>query len=206
MLADNAAVAPIADPGEVDELVWLAPGPAAERLSYPDDRRLVEYVAALPGVTSLTALVRHGHAGERKAWSGNDALRPMDEQGWAQAEALGAVLALFEPQRLYAATPLRCKQTLQPLADKLSLPIITDSAFAEPAELAELPAKVRVATTRLAELRDGETAVVCSQGKVIPPLLAGLRGADDASQYRTPKGCGWLLTWSQDRLLALSRF
>jgi 8-oxo-dGTP diphosphatase len=115
------------------------------------------------------------------------------------------VLALFEPKRLSAATPLRCKQTLQPLGDKLGLPVVIDSAFAEPGDPAEVPAKVQIAIARLAELRAGDTAVICSQGKLIPPLLAALEGAGDPARYKTPKGGGWLLTWSGDRLLALSR-
>ncbi|HEV7963621.1 MAG TPA: NUDIX hydrolase [Actinoplanes sp.] len=205
MRADDAPAAPITDTDEVDGLAWLPPAAAAERLSYPDDRRLVEYVAGLPPITALTLLVRHAHAGERKAWRGNDNLRPLDELGRVQADQLAVVLALFEPKRLYAATPLRCQQTLQPLADKLGRPIVVDSAFAEPGDLAELPAKVQIALARLAELRTGETAVICSQGKVIPPLLAALTGAADPEQYKTPKGGGWLLTWSGDRLVGLSR-
>jgi 8-oxo-dGTP diphosphatase len=205
MRADDAPAAPITDTDEVDALAWLPPAAAAERLSYPDDRRLVEYVAGLPPITALTLLVRHAHAGERKSWRGDDNLRPLDELGRAQADQLAVVLALFEPRRLYAATPLRCQQTLQPLADKLGRPIVVDSAFAEPGDLAELPAKVQIALARLAELRTGETAVICSQGKVIPPLLAALTGAADPEQYKTPKGGGWLLTWSGDRLVGLSR-
>jgi 8-oxo-dGTP diphosphatase len=205
MRADDSPAAPITDADEVDALAWLPPAAAAERLTYPDDRRLVEHVAGLPPITALTLLVRHAHAGERKAWRGNDNLRPIDELGQAQAGGLGVVLALFEPKRLYSATPLRCKQTLQPLADKLGLPIIIDSAFAEPADPAEVPAKVRIAVARLAESRSGETAVICSQGKLIPPLLAALTGAADPAPYKTPKGGGWLLTWSGDRLLGLSR-
>jgi 8-oxo-dGTP pyrophosphatase MutT (NUDIX family)/phosphohistidine phosphatase SixA len=205
MRADDAPAAPIHDLHEVDELAWLPPAAAAERLTYPDDRRLVEHVAGLPPITAITLLVRHAHAGERKAWSGNDNLRPIDELGQTQADGLGVVLALFEPKRLYAATPLRCKQTLQPLADKLGLPIVIDSAFAEPGDIAEVPAQVQIALARLAELRAGETAVICSQGKLMPSLLAALDGATDPAPYKTHKGGGWLLTWSGDRLLALSR-
>jgi len=47
--------------------------------------------------------------------------------------------------------------------------------------------------------------VICSQGKVIPWLLAGLAGVDDPAPYKTGKGDGWLLTWSGERLLGLSR-
>jgi len=204
MRADDAPAGPITDTHEVDELAWLTPAAALERLSYPDDRRLVEQVAGLPPVTAITALVRHANAGERKAWKGKDNLRPLDELGRSQADGLATVLAFFEPARIFAATPLRCKQTLQPLADKLTLPIVTDSAFAEPGAGDEVPAKVKVAQGRLAELRSGGTAAVCSQGKLIPPLLAALEGAGDPAGYKTSKGGGWLLTWSGDRLLGLS--
>jgi 8-oxo-dGTP pyrophosphatase MutT (NUDIX family)/phosphohistidine phosphatase SixA len=201
---DGPAAEPV-DPTEVDTVLWLPPAEAAAKLSYPEDRRLVEHAAALPPVTAVTALVRHAHAGKRSEFKGNDALRPIDVQGRAEAETLGLVLSLIAPRLLFAATPLRCRQTLEPLALRLRLPIITDSAFAEPADPDDVPAKAKVAAARLVELRDGERAAVASQGKVIPGLLAQLDGAEDTAPYKTPKGTGWILTWSGDRLLALSR-
>ncbi|AGL20444.1 NUDIX hydrolase [Actinoplanes sp. N902-109] len=194
------------DPTEVDAVVWLSPAEALERLSYPDDRRLVEHAVTLPPVTALTVLIRHAKAGKRKEFAGDDALRPIDERGRAQAETVGAAAALFAPERLVAATPLRCRQTLEPLARRLDLPIVTDSAFAEPADgSAEPPDRIKAAVTRLAELRSGPRTAICSQGKVIPGLLALLEDADDPTPYKTPKGDGWVLTWSGERLVALSR-
>jgi 8-oxo-dGTP pyrophosphatase MutT (NUDIX family)/phosphohistidine phosphatase SixA len=205
MRAGDDAALDVADITEVDAVAWLSPTQAVSRLSYPDDAALVEHAAGLPPVTAITLMARHAHAGERKKWSGDDALRPIDPQGQTEADGLGAVLALVDPARLFAATPLRCKQTLEPLARRLGLPIVIDSAFAEPADLDELPAKVKVAASRLAELRDGGTAAICSQGKVIPPLLASLRGEEDPAPYKTPKGSGWLLSWSGEDLSGLSR-
>ncbi|MEU4219316.1 NUDIX hydrolase [Actinoplanes sp. NPDC026623] len=202
--ADGPAEDP-ADPTEVDEVLFLSPADAVARLSYPDDRRLVRRVAGLPPVTAVTALVRHGHAGRRGEFEGDDDLRPLDSRGRAEAETLGRVVALIGPRRLVAGTPLRCRQTLEPLATRLGLPIETDSAFAEPADMDEVPANARAAAARLAELRDGERTAVSSQGKVIPGLLALLDGAEDTAPYRTRKGAGWILTWSGDRLLASSR-
>jgi 8-oxo-dGTP pyrophosphatase MutT (NUDIX family)/phosphohistidine phosphatase SixA len=202
--ADGPAADPM-DPTEVDTVTWLSPADAVAKLTYPDDRRLVEHVAVLPPVTAVTALVRHAHAGKRSEYDGNDALRPIDEQGRAEAETLGVVVSFVAPQRLFAATPLRCKQTLEPLAARLRLPIVADSAFAEPADADEVPARAKAGAARLTELRDGPRAAVCSQGKVIPSLLALLDGAEDPEPYKTPKGTGWILTWTGDRLLALSR-
>jgi 8-oxo-dGTP diphosphatase len=203
--AGTAAAVPIADPTEVDEIAWLTPERAAQRLSYPADADLVARVAAQPPITAVTLLVRHAHAGERKKWSGNDALRPIDALGQKQSEGLAEVLSRFQPERLYAATPLRCEQTFKPLAARLGLPIVTDSAFAEPAETADLPARVKIAAGRLAELRGDRRAAICSQGKLMPPLLAELVGKEDPEQYRTPKGGGWMLSWSGAKLAALAR-
>jgi 8-oxo-dGTP pyrophosphatase MutT (NUDIX family)/phosphohistidine phosphatase SixA len=204
LMAANSG-GPVPDTDEVDQLAWLPVDAAFDRLTYPDDRALIEQVAALPPVTAVAVLVRHAHAGERKRWSGNDALRPIDPLGQAQAERIGALSALFGPERLVSATPLRCKQTLEPLAAALAMPIVLDGAFAEPAAAAEAPAKAKVAAQRLLDLRAGGLAVVCSQGKIMPHLLAGLRDEDDPAPYKTPKGGGWVLTWSADRLLGLSR-
>ena len=203
-VGDEAPVA-VADPTEVDDVRWLSPEAAEDALSYPADARLVDRVAAAPPVTAVTALVRHGHAGERKKWTGNDALRPIDANGQQEAEAIADVVALFGPARLIAAPALRCRQTLEPLAGSLGLPIVSDSAFAEPSAPEEAPDKARAAATRLAELRDGPTAAVCSQGKLMPPLLATLTGAEDPEPYKTPKGGGWILSWSGARLLGISR-
>ncbi|MEU4242085.1 NUDIX hydrolase [Actinoplanes sp. NPDC026619] len=197
---------PVQDTAEVDELVWLPLAEARERVSYADEREVLDHVAKLPPVTAVAGLVRHAHAGERKAWKGNDALRPIDEQGRADAERIGAVLALLKPERLIAATPLRCKQTLEPLAALLGgVPIVQDGAFAEPADPDEAPAKAKLGAQRLLELRPGSVPVICSQGKVMPTMLATLHDEADPAPYKTAKGEAWLLTWSGDRLLDASR-
>jgi 8-oxo-dGTP diphosphatase len=206
LMAAGAEMLDPRDTHEVDGAVWLPIAAAIERLSYADERAPLETLAQLPPVTAVAGLVRHAHAGERKKWSANDSLRPIDERGRAQAELAGRIYRLLEPKRLVAATPLRCKQTLEPLSAAMGdLPIVLDSAFAEPADADEAPAKAKVALQRLLELQPGPTAVICSQGKVIPYLLAGLRDEEDSTPYKTPKGGGWVLTWAGDRLLGLSR-
>jgi phosphohistidine phosphatase SixA len=204
MRATDRPAEPIADPTEVDEIAWLDPATADGRLSYQADRHVLATAADLPPITAVTLVIRHAHAGERKAWHGNDALRPIDPRGQLEAEGLAVALAPFRPARLYAATPLRCRQTLEPLAERIGVPIVTDGAFAEPASAEDAPAKAKVAAARLAELRADGVAVICSQGKVIPPLLALLRDEDEPAPYKTPKGGGWVLSWSGDKLIGMS--
>jgi len=191
----------------VDRVEWLSFEAAAERVSYDDERTVIQHVAALPPITSVVVLVRHAHAGERKKWSGNDALRPIDSQGEQESERFATLCRPIGPERLVAATPLRCKQTLEPLAAALGgLPIVVDGAFAEPADADEAPAKAKLSAQRLLDLRgDGGVPAICSQGKIIPHLLATLLDEADAEPYKTAKGESWLLTWSGDRLLAPTR-
>ncbi|MCU7723636.1 NUDIX hydrolase [Actinoplanes sp. KI2] len=201
-----AGEGPVVDTAEVDELAWLSPAAARERLSYADERVVLDRAAALPPITAVVAMVRHAYAGERKEWKGNDALRPINERGRQQAERIGEVLALLRPDRLISASPLRCKQTLEPLAVRLGgTPIVQDSAFAEPALAEEAPAKAKLAAQRLLDLRGDGPLVVCSQGKIMPTLLATLHDEADPEPYKTLKGDGWLLTWAGDRLLDASR-
>jgi 8-oxo-dGTP diphosphatase len=205
MRAADGPVAGPDDPGEVDEVSWLPLPQAAQRVSYPDDARLLHHAATLPPVTAVLPLVRHGHAGRRGAFDGPDADRPLDDRGRHEAQELAVLLALSDPQRLVSATPLRCLRTLQPLAERLDLPIVADPAFDEPADGETVAERVAVAAARLTGLVGGDRTVVCSQGKLMPSLLASLAGTGDPKDYRTAKGSGWLLCFSGDRLVSLDR-
>ncbi|WP_250001808.1 NUDIX hydrolase [Actinoplanes sp. M2I2] len=197
---------PVRDTEEVDRVEWLPFDQAAARLTYDDERAVLHKAAGLPAITSVVVLVRHAHAGERKKWSGNDALRPIDAQGRAEAELFAALCAPIGPERLISATPLRCKQTLEPLAAaRGNLPIVMDGAFAEPAEADEAPAKAKLAAQRLLDLRSGGLPAICSQGKMIPHLIAALLDEADEEPYKTAKGDSWLLTWAGERLLEPAR-
>jgi 8-oxo-dGTP diphosphatase len=189
---------------EVDGVRWLPVDEAVRLVSYPHDARVLRDFAALPPVTAVLTLVRHAQAGARATWSGPDSARPLDVVGWAQARALAPLLALTRPERLLAASARRCLQTLDPLAELLDLPIEVDADFDEPKPGQDLDENALAAAARLTELATtGSAAAICSQGKVIPAALARLAGSP--ADYTTPKGTGWLLAFTADRLLAADR-
>lgn len=72
---------------------------------------------------TVVRLVRHGHAGSKKHWTGDDADRPLDARGRAEAEAIGHALADAGAGRLRSSPMRRCIQTLEPLAAALGRPI-----------------------------------------------------------------------------------
>jgi 8-oxo-(d)GTP phosphatase len=190
---------------EVDAVRWLPVDAAIALVTYAHDVRVLRDFAALPPVTTVLTLVRHAEAGKRATWSGPDTARPLDEIGAAQAQALAPLLAVGRPDRLLSASVRRCVQTMEPLAEVLDLPIEVDSAFDEPEPGQTLEGQALTAAARLVELAAaGIAAAVCSQGKVIPDLLAGLADCGPAD-YVTPKGTGWLLAFAADRLVAADR-
>jgi hypothetical protein len=79
------------------------------------------------------------------------------------------VVALIRPERLFSASPRRCVQTLDPLAELMDLPIEVASDLDEPEPGQHPDERTLAAAARLAELGGtGEPVAVCSQGKVIP--------------------------------------
>ncbi|WP_422770913.1 NUDIX hydrolase [Plantactinospora sp. WMMC1484] len=199
---------------EVDAVRWLPLPEAARLASYPHDVRVLEDFASLPPVSVVLGIVRHARAGKRGTWSGPDTARPLDATGRAQARDLAGLLAPLRPGRLLSATPRRCVQTLQALAELLDLPVEADSAYDEPRPGQDTGENALAAAGALLELaRAGVPAVVCSQGKVIPPALALLanpaavpdQGPGSVESFRARKGTGWLLAFAGDRLVAASR-
>lgn len=184
---------------EVEVVRWTPLPEARTVLTYAHDRGVVAAFAALPPVRAEVLLVRHAQATPRKQWHGPDSARLLDERGQAQARELSGLLRVFAPVRVVSASPLRCQETVQPLG----LPVDIEPRFDETS--AEGLPGARQALLALG--RQPGPTVICSQGKVVPPLLADLRpgNATAAEQFATPKGGGWLLALSGERVVAADR-
>jgi 8-oxo-dGTP diphosphatase len=184
---------------EVDDLAWLPVDAAMTQLSYPHDRRVLRAYAELAPLRRPVVLLRHASAGGRAQWSGPDDERPLDDAGWRQARAIAKLLALFGPGRLVSAEPLRCQQTLAPLAEKLGRQVEIDAHFNETAG----PAEAAEALRGLADW--AVSVVVCSQGRLIPHVVSALRGGSPL-RYHVAKGDGWVLSFADTQLSALDAF
>jgi 8-oxo-dGTP pyrophosphatase MutT (NUDIX family) len=84
---------------EVDVLRWLPPDRALEALSAGYDAEPLRQFTTEPPLTTTLLLVRHGRAGSREQWDGDDDARPLDDKGRAQAEALARLLPAYDPER-----------------------------------------------------------------------------------------------------------
>jgi 8-oxo-dGTP diphosphatase len=74
-------------------------------------------------------LIRHASAGDADQWQGDDRVRPLDSKGRSQAEALVALLAEFDLDRVVSSPYLRCAQTVEPLVRSRELEIELDDAL-----------------------------------------------------------------------------
>jgi 8-oxo-(d)GTP phosphatase len=191
---------------EVDSLRWLPTADALERLSYQRDAAFLRWFADQPVPTATVLLVRHAKAGSRSRWKGEDLLRPLDAAGRRQADGLAPALRWFAPAAVRAAEPLRCAQTVQPLAAALGLPVEPEPALSEDAYDKDPAAGLdRV----LAAAAAGGVTVLCSQGGVIPDLLRtlaephGVRlGRRAGAKIPARKSSAWALSFVDTRLVA----
>ncbi len=113
-------------------------------------------------------LIRHAHAGNKHHWSGPDVKRPLSKKGRAQAAALADRLGEDGIKRIISSPAVRCRQTVQPLAERLGVRVDQDDSLAE-------GASTTGALQLLHELAaEGTAAVLCSHGDVIPALVGDL--------------------------------
>jgi 8-oxo-dGTP diphosphatase len=171
---------------EVDDVRWVPVTQAAGMLTYAHDRGVLSAYPRTSRATGLVILLRHAYAGERETWSGDDFARPLDDTGVATVNRLTPVLAADEPTRLISARPARCRQTVEPLSELTGLPLDIDDSFDESARASDAAAIVHGLGAA------GGVTVVCSQGGLIPDVVAALSGRDRGA-YRTPKGSAWVL-------------
>jgi 8-oxo-dGTP pyrophosphatase MutT (NUDIX family)/phosphohistidine phosphatase SixA len=157
------------NPGdEVDELRWLPPRDVQRHLSEGRDSPIIDSYLTDVRSTGPVVLVRHGSAGERATWRGDDRDRPLDDDGRRQAGALVPLLEALHVGRVFSADVVRCLQTVEPFADSHGLTIDVEPLMSEWDYAVTPDAAI---AWFLDVLNRGEPVVVCSQGKVIPPLL-----------------------------------
>jgi 8-oxo-dGTP diphosphatase len=139
---------------------------------------------------STLLLVRHAKAGKRDEWHGDDALRPLSPSGWRQAAALARVLPLFGADRVHAAPRTRCEDTVAGLGLEIrSEPLLSEEGYwvSPSAGVARL----------LDIVAAGGTPVVCSQGGVIPDVVARLADLNGVAldEIASKKGSFWVLSF-----------
>ncbi|MCK2213233.1 NUDIX hydrolase [Actinomadura sp. ATCC 31491] len=178
-------------PGEeVDELRWLPPERARELLTYEWDAGLLRALAVAPLETVPLVLVRHATAGSRAEWQGDDARRPLDAGGRAQAAVLATALPAYRPELLVSSPSARCVQTLEPYGAEIRLEPLLSEESQDPQKTPVLVREIAV------------PAAVCSHGKVLPGLIRALTG----KEVTLRKGAFAVLHRAGDQVVSVERY
>ncbi|MFL6240651.1 MAG: NUDIX hydrolase [Actinomycetes bacterium] len=207
--AMRAAAGEFAPNAEVDVLRWLPPNDAQRMLSPARDRAVLDDFLRDMSATWPVIVARHGSAGERSAWDGDDHDRPLDELGHRQAATFVAILAAYGVRRVLSSDVLRCLDTVEPYAAAYghtveTEPLVSESGYQSHPDAA-LERFLDVACA-------GIPTAVCSQGKAIPDLLnraCTALGHEAISDTSVRKG-GWAVLHmaanGSPRLVAFERF
>lgn len=199
-LNDTAEFTPTA---EVTEQRWFRLSEAQQVLTRPRDQEALQAFRQLPPVTATVVLLRHAHAEPETAYPGADVARPLNARGRGDSARLVPLLALYHPERIIAASPLRCVKTVTPLAAALRLEVQGEEVF----DASGHPGNPERAASRLRELGAAGGAVVCSQAPVIADALAILADTDGVRMpsVHTPPAGVWVLSFSGKTLVAAER-
>lgn len=140
-------------------------------------------------------VLRHGKAGEREEWTGDDDLRPLTKGGRRQATALAEWLVDEGVTRVVSSPAVRCRQSVEPLAGQLRLPVDLSEALAEGAPIEE--------TLALIDKVADETAVLCTHGDVLGNLLRHVqRHGVPIGEGRMEKAGTWVLEQEAGAIIA----
>ncbi len=159
---------------EVDVVAWLPVKAALKRLSYRQDRDLLEQFVALPATTPLI-IVRHAKAMDRKDWTHPDPGRPLRAAGRVQARRLTPVLDAYGVLDVVSSTSSRCLSTVLPYALAHDIEPERESRLSEE-EGAHDPAGVAAVMDRVREraLQTWRPVAVCGHRPVLPHMLTAL--------------------------------
>jgi broad specificity phosphatase PhoE len=163
-------------------------------------------------------LVAHVDAGDRRLWAGDQDLRPLSELGRRQAARLAEALAAAPLDALYSSPALRCRQTLEPLAERFGLPTTVVPDLRETDGWLPPPGLTRLqladdcpdphggayaagrAWSAVRQIRASSPSgrvSVCTHGDMVPALIAFLVGAEGLSP---PPALVWRGGWYTIRL------
>ena len=161
------------NPQEVDEVLWLAPKKAKEKLTNKDDRAIIDFFLDFGADTFPIILLRHAKALKRTEWDGDDGDRPLEHRGQLQAKRLLPIYLPYGISEVHTSDALRCIETI----DLMTRLIEKTAIFS--ADLSEYGyAKDREAPLDYVQdlMNRGISAIVCSHNPIIPKVVKKLVG------------------------------
>ncbi len=163
----------------------------------------------------------HMDAVGRNDWQGPADDRPLTELGAKQAEEMSAMLSSEPVSAIFSSPAARCRESLQPLASKHSLPVVVLPGFkdtqgykappgwenpdrpgGDPLGGAASAGSAFMALRQIQSQFPNGRAVLCSYGDIVPALLAFLSGAYGVAMpaRNNKKGALFTVTFEGDKV------
>jgi phosphohistidine phosphatase SixA len=138
-------------------------------------------------------LLRHAHAGNKRAWAGPDSARPLSNAGRQEAHGLLTQLRDYPISRILSSPTLRCLQTVEALAQRRGLRVESADVLGwTPTRPAWSPCCWDPAAAE---------AVLCSHVELIGAALIRLVGERfEGDTLSWPKGSTWVLNVTEGRV------
>jgi 8-oxo-dGTP pyrophosphatase MutT (NUDIX family)/phosphohistidine phosphatase SixA len=179
---------------EIDDVAWVTPDEAYERLSRRSDHkplnRLMHLAVRDRLGTRALVVVRHAESVPRKKWEGSEADRPLDDEGRRQAQLLVPLLGAWRPERLLTSPWQRCRDTLLPYAVDdhdalLNVPELTeDAALQDPGAAAAVVRRL---------IASDEDVAMCTHRPVLASVVSAMGEATTLkAQSDLPRRDPWL--------------
>ena len=161
------------NPQEVDEVLWLEPKKAKEKLSNKDDRAIVDFFLEFGVDTFPIILLRHAKALKRTEWDGDDGDRPLEHGGQLQAKRLLPIYLPYGISEVHTSDALRCIETIDLMTRLIEKTAIFSADLSEYGYAKDKEAPLDY----VQDLMDrGISAIVCSHNPIIPKVVKKLVG------------------------------
>jgi 8-oxo-dGTP diphosphatase len=154
---------------EVDEIAWLPEEAVRARVSYRQDLEVLDDFASAPPETVPLILLRHAKAEPKDEWPGEDAARPLNARGRADAEAIAPLLACFAPGAgTFTSPAVRCADTVRPYAQAAGVRVQS----ANPLRISRTDSRDWPAFLA-SVLASDQPAILCAHRENLPGLITG---------------------------------
>lgn len=174
-LASETGSIPWKPNGEIDQVAWVDAKQARQRLSYTDEKEILDRALKIEAGKTLL-IVRHAKAMDRKHWNREkDHDRRLTERGRRQAKAMVALLESYGVTKLYSSSSTRCVDTVKPAAKKLKLELVKIAELSEE-KAKKHPEQVGQVMAKIAQksLAANRVVAVCGHRPVFPLMFDGL--------------------------------
>ncbi len=193
---------------EIDAISWLPLAQARKQLADTHDDPVIS--AVRPQQTVPLIVARHASAGRKADWPGEDAARPLDDQGEADARVLAGLLACFAPAaRVISSPALRCTETVRPYAEEFGGTVEAQASLVPFGRSPDFPSRTEQAEALrhllLSLVEQRRPAVLCLHRENLPEVLAQVCAALGAASAvpadpALPKGGFWVAHVIRDEL------